>query len=554
MTAVHQPATVAATLPAALAVTVASRPDAVAVRTADGASSLTWRALEEQARRLAAVVRGLGVQPGDTVAVHLTNSLPFYVADLGVVLAGAVPVPIYATASAEQIAHVADDAGVVAAITEAAFAPRLLEGLAGRSEVPVLCVEPGIAGTFGWDDRLVAAAPLTDAELYPARADDLLTIIYTSGTTGRSKGVELTHAALLGATASVAAFAELGEDGGRVVSWLPLAHIAERVASYYGAVAYGLEVVVCPDPAAVAEVLPAARPTFFFAVPRFWEKLRAGIEAKIAALPEEIQQAYEARTPEILGALRQAVGLGEVRVASVGAAPCDPDLITFFHELGIPLGEIYGMTENAACCTVNPLGAVRIGSAGLPMPGVELRIGDDGEVEMRGPSLMARYRNLPDATVEAFTDDGFLRTGDIGRLDEDGYLWLFDRKKEISIGAGGKNMSPSAIEAAIASAGAEIGHVCAIGDRRPYNVALVVPDRDVVGEPEAWPDDLDARIAAAVERGNARLARVEQVKRFHVVRDAWLPGGRALTPTMKLRRRNVEADYAEAIQALYDEA
>lgn len=547
MTAVTPTTIQATTLPDALAATVAREPDAIAVRTLDGQASLSWAQLDDRARRLAAGLRRVGVQPGDTVGVLLTNDLPFYVVDLAIVLAGGVPVPIYATASPEQIGHVAADAKLRAAVTQAVFVPALSAGLHGHGDCPVICVEPAIADTLALDD-VAAGDPLE--HVHAADPSDLLTIIYTSGTTGPSKGVELTHGALMAATGAVAEFALLHE-GGRVISWLPLAHIAERIASYYAAVSYGLEVVVCPDPKQIAAYLPQVQPSFFFAVPRVWEKLRAGIEAKVAAQPAEVQQAFAARAPEFMAGLRQLVGLGEVKVAAVGAAPSDPETVQFFHEIGVPLGDIYGLTESAACCTSNPPGRVRIGSAGLPMPGMEVRIAADGEVETRGPALMRGYRNLPDATAEAFTADGFLRTGDIGRLDEDGYLWIFDRKKDVIISAGGKNMSPSNIEAAIKSGGPEIGHVCCVGDGRSYNVALVVPDPEVVGLPHEWPADLEDRLAAAVERGNARLNRAEQIKRYHLVRDVWLPGSEELTPTLKLRRKGVEQRYAAEIEALY---
>ncbi len=549
MTAVTPPlkATTPKTLTDALAATVSARPDEVAVRTLDRSTTRTWRELDAGARKLAGGLARLGVRAGDTVGVLLTNDVPHFEADLAIVLLGAVPVPIYATSSAEQIEHVATDAGLRAAVTQAAFAPVLLAGIGAREDCPVICVEPDVEGTLAW--ALIAERePLDHA--HPASPDDLLTIIYTSGTSGPPKGVELTHAALIAATGAVAQFANLS-DGGRVISWLPLAHIAERIASYYAAVAYGLEVVVCPDPKQVAAYLPQVQPSFFFAVPRFWEKLRAGIEAKVAGLPEEAQQAFAARVPEVVAGLRQLVGFGELQVASIGAAPSSPELIEFFHEIGVPLGEIYGLTECSACCTVNPVGQVRVGSAGLPMPGMEVRIADDGEVETRGPSLMRGYRNLPEKTAEVLTPDGFLRTGDIGRLDDDGYLWIFDRKKDVIISAGGKNMSPSNIETAIKSGGPQIGHVCVVGDGRAYNVALVVPDPDVVGLPDSWPADLEQQIDAAVERGNARLSRAEQVKRHLVVRDVWEPGTDALTPTLKLRRPNVLVRYSEQIEALY---
>jgi long-chain acyl-CoA synthetase len=526
--------------------TVAANPEGVAVRSLDESCSLTWAQLDVRARRVASGLREHGVGPGDTVGLLLTNDLPFYETDLGAVLLGAVPVSIYATASPEQISHVAGDAGFKVLVVEAAFQEVARAGLAEHPGCTLLVVDaaPGEPGAFD-----ATALPPLDLE-HPATPEDLLTIIYTSGTTGPSKGVELTNAALMSATNAVAQLAHL-ENGGRVISWLPLAHIAERIASYYAALGYGLEVVVCPDATQVAAHIAVVEPTFFFGVPRFWEKLRAGIEAQVATLPQPAQDAFLQGEPNVTGAIRAKIGLGSLQVANIGAAPSSPDLIEFFRNMGVPLGEIYGMTENCACCTVNPPDRVRIGSAGLPMPGVEIRVAADGEIETKGPTLMHGYRNRPEATAEAFTADGFLRTGDIGRIDADGYLWIEDRKKDIIISAGGKNMSPATIAAALTSGVPEIAHLCVVGDGRSYNVALIAPDPDVVGPPSDWDDALEKRIAAAIERGNARLSRAEQIKRYAIIRDPWVPGGRELTSTMKLRRAAVLQAYASEIEALY---
>lgn len=552
MTAVTVPdTTTPPTLLAAFHRTVERTPDAIAVRTLDSAVTRTWAGLDERARRAAAALRTLGVGPGDTVGLLLDNDIPFFEADLGAALLGAVPVSVYPTSSPEQIAHVASDAGFRVVVTRGAFAELARAGVAAVPGATLVSTDPGVDGALDWD-TLLAAEPLADEDLPHATGDDLLTIIYTSGTTGPSKGVELTHDALLAATAAVSQMAKTGpEVGGRVISWLPLAHIAERIASYYMALSNGLEVVVCPDAREVGAYLPQVQPTFFFAVPRFWEKLRVGLEAKIATLPQEAQDAIATGNPEVLAGLRAAVGLGQVELASIGAAPSAPELISFFHGLGVPLSEIYGLTECCAVCTSNPKEAIRIGSAGLPMPGVELRVAADGEVELRSPTLMRGYRNAPQKTADALTPDGWLRTGDVGRIDDDGYLWITDRKKDLIISAGGKNMSPSMIEATIKSGAPEIGQVVVIGDGQPYNVALVVPDPDVAGDPSTWDDALDARIAASIERGNAKLSRVEQVKRHTVIREVWLPGGVELTPTLKLRRAAILEAYAPQITALY---
>jgi long-subunit acyl-CoA synthetase (AMP-forming) len=320
-------------------------------------------------------------------------------------------------------------------------------------------------------------------------------------------------------------------------------------------------------------------PTWFFAVPRVWEKLKAGIEAAIAAMPDQqrglVERAVEraldcvwrrqrgepvpdaleqvvAEADPVFARLRAAVGLDAITSCSVGAAPVAPDVIAFFHALGIPLAEIYGQSEGCACATCNPPGAIKIGSVGPPLPGVELRLDEDGEVLIRGRHLMRGYRNQPEATKDAFTEDGFLRTGDIGALDEDGYLRIIDRKKELIINAAGKNMSPSNIEAAIKTHSPLIGQIVAIGDRRSYNVALIALDPDALAGRPAGDPSVQAEVAEAVARGNGRLARVEQIKRYHVLGEPWVPGGDELTPTMKLKRRPIAEKYAATIDALYD--
>jgi long-subunit acyl-CoA synthetase (AMP-forming) len=260
-----------------------------------------------------------------------------------------------------------------------------------------------------------------------------------------------------------------------------------------------------------------------------------------------------AKAEPIRAQLRAALGLDAAHSANIGAAPSAPELIAFFHAIGVPLAEIYGMSENAACCTCNPRDAIRIGTVGLPLPGVELRLADDGEVLTRSRTLMHGYRNRRQETAEAIDEHGWLHTGDVGELDGDGYLRIVDRKKELIINAAGKNMSPSNIEAAIKLRSPLIGQICVVGDRRPYNVALIVLDPDLAACRRADDPGVIAEIERAVGQGNQRLARVEQVKRFAVLDSAWAAGGDELTPTMKLKRRSIAEKYAREINALYSE-
>ena len=344
--------------------------------------------------------------------------------------------------------------------------------------------------------------PIVD-ELEP---DDMLTLIYTSGTTGPPKGVQLTHRNLMGLVGGVDEMLDLPERGAKIISWLPAAHIAERGAHYYLPVIKGVSVTICPDPRKIGDSLAAVRPTWFFAVPRIFEKLKAGIEASFAKLPDEqrvpAQKGLEAaiqkvrleqsgqEVPEELAAgvaqaeeamfkpLRQKMGLDELVACNVGAAPTPVEVLEFFHAIGIPIGELWGMSETCGVATCNPPSEIKIGTVGPPVPGVEIRLAEDGEVQVKASSVMPGYRNMPEKTAETFDEDGWLLTGDIGELDEDGYLKIVDRKKELIINAAGKNMSPANIESHLKSASPLIGQAAAIGDQRPFNVALIVLDPD----------------------------------------------------------------------------
>ena len=577
----------------AFARTVERVGDDLAIRDPERGVELTWSELAERTGRLAGGLAKLGVGKGDAVALLMSNRWEFIPTDLAAVHLGAVPFSIYQTSSPEQIAYVCRDAGARVAVVESTFLESFQRARAELPDLEHVVVVDGEGGTHtlaeleeldpGFDAGATAEA---------VEPDDLLTLIYTSGTTGPPKGVQLSHRNLMSLVAAVDGIIDLPERGARVISWLPAAHIAERGAHYYLPVVRGISVTVCPDPRRIVEFLPQVRPTWFFAVPRVWEKLKAGLEAMLAGLPEKqrvpaqkgldaalekvrLEQAGKPVPEEIAAAaaqadeamfagLRRNLGLDELVAVNVGAAPSPVEVLEFFHAIGVPIGELWGMSETCGVITCNRPGRIKIGTVGPPIPGAEVKLAEDGEVLVRSPFNMVGYRNLPEKTAETILDDGWLATGDIGELDEDGYLRIVDRKKELIINAAGKNMSPANIESHLKAASPLIGQAVAIGDRRPYNVALIVLDPDFApvwaaqqGIEGASIAELagDERVRVAVQEAvkaaNAKLARVEQVKKFTILPNEWVPGGDELTPTMKLKRRPIEEKYAAEIEALY---
>jgi long-subunit acyl-CoA synthetase (AMP-forming) len=281
-------------------------------------------------------------------------------------------------------------------------------------------------------------------------------------------------------------------------------------------------------------------------------------------VPEELERQVADADERLFSKLREMLGLDLALGVNVGAAPTPLEVLEFFHALGIELAELWGMSETCGVGSVNRPGAVKLGTVGQPSPGVEMKIADDGELLVRGEFLMAGYRNSPEKTAEALDDEGWLHTGDIGEIDDEGYLKIVDRKKEIIINAAGKNMSPANIEAAIKTSSPMIGQACCIGDARPYNTALIVLDADfapqwakqqgieaVSLDELATDPNVIAEIQSAIDAANAQLSRVEQIKKFTIVQGDWLPGGDELTPTMKLKRRPIAAKYEREIEEMY---
>ena len=582
----------ARTMPEAFRLTVADHSDRVAVRTKDDEVSLTWSQLRDRVDALAGGLARLGVGRGDTVALMLGNRPEFHIADLAAMTLGATPFSIYPTFTADQTAFVAGDAGAKLAIVEEQYLGRFE---VARMKLPALetvvvvdGAPAGTGGTVAWDD-VEGADPGFDAEPHwrAAGTEDVLTLIYTSGTTGPPKGVQLVHRNIMAAV-KVADDVIDFPDAARVISWLPAAHVAERNAHHYLPIVFGMTVTCCPNPREIVAFLPTVKPTWFFAVPRIFEKLKAGLEGHLSTqgeqtvawlqagrrkveleqagepVPEDVAATAAEGEEKLFSGLRAMLGLDEAISVNVGAAPTPRDVVVFFHAIGLQLGELWGMSETCGVGAVNPPGQVRIGTVGPPSLGVETRLADDGELLVRGDVVMTGYRNQPDKTAEALDADGWLHTGDIAELDDAGYIRIVDRKKEIIINAAGKNMSPANIESALKGAGPIIGHVAVIGDARPFNTALVVLDSDFAPafaaqqgiegrtlEELAGEEAVQAAVQAAVDKGNAELARVEQVKKFTIVPGDWLPGGDELTPTMKLKRKPIAEKYADVIEAMY---
>jgi long-chain acyl-CoA synthetase len=564
----------ASTIAEAFQVTARTHPERCALRLKDDELSLTWAEYADKVRRTAAGLAGLGLKRGSSLAIMLTNRPEFHWFDAAALHLGATPFSVYNTYAPDQVQYQVQDAAARILVTETAFLERVGD-LEGIDHLIVVdrdgdAVEDSAPDDFDFEAAWRAVQP-----------DDVLTLIYTSGTTGPPKGVELTHANLI---AAVNGFDEVigFPDDGRVVSWLPMAHIAERNCSHYLPMLLGFTTTCCPDPRQVVAYLPEVRPTWFFAVPRIWEKLKAAIEAGVAAeqdeakkqatewalrtglekvrleqagepVPEKLAQEYAKADELVLSEIREGLGLSDVESVNVGAAPTPREVIEFIHALGVPLAELWGMSETTAYGACNPPEKIKIGTVGPPAPGVEMKLADDGELLVRGAVVMRGYRNQPEQTREAIDSEGWLHTGDVGEFDDDGYLKIVDRKKELIINAAGKNMSPANIEAKVKASSPLIGQVIAIGDGKPYNVALITLDPDMApafarqhGE-EAVP----AEIQRGVDSANEAMARVEQIKKFKVIDAEWEPGGDELTPTMKLKRKPIHEKYGREIEALY---
>jgi len=445
-----------------------------------------------------------------------------------------------------------------------------------RDQLPklrqIILIDGDSEAAIGWPQ--VLGLGHLEAERSPAlfeetwrrvTADDLATLIYTSGTTGQPKAVMLTHRSLRYyqlAVFQVLPYEEWSGEGdiARIISYLPMAHVTGRTVDHWTPMAFPSTVAYCPDRLQLFQIAAQVHPTGLMGIPRVWEKLYAALRA---ALPDASPDAVRTWPEEVRQAVLARIGLDQCRAAVSGAAPIDPAIIEFFQALGLSLIEGWGMSELSNAATLTASGDARIGAVGKAFPGIELRVADDGEVLVRGPLLMRGYYKDPDLTAQTIDADGWLHTGDIGKLDADGYLKITDRKKELIITSGGKNISPALIEYEL-QRHPLIGQACAIGDRRNYVTALIVLDPEVapawagahgiqsssLAELAAHPEVL-AEIERGVAAANSHLARVEQVRRFQVLPNEWTAETGELTPTLKRRRRVIVDRYAPEIDQLY---
>ncbi len=564
--------------------------------------ALSWNQYRDRVRAAALGLHALGVAPKQ-FGVFLSRNRPEYlIVDLGLMHLGGTAVGLYNTLAPEQITYIANHCDAVVAVVEnAAMLARFQRGelpalrhvvlLEGASDDPSVI-------TF---DRLLALGrdahardPHAFDRLWHAvMPDDMVTLIYTSGTTGPPKGVIDTHRSVLWVSESVRRDSPSDETD-TALSYLPLAHAADRVLNYYYALTTGHTMVFCPELAQLFAMLLEVRPTGFGGVPRIWEKLHAGLTSGISKdpdeqrrrtvlgalevartvvameqrgepVPAELRQQRTAAEP-IFAALRAQVGLDRVRQTFTGAAPTPREVLEFFYAIGIPITEVWGMSELGVIASRNPRGRIKIGSVGIALPGVELRIAPDGELQARGGMVMRGYYKEPQKTAETIDQDGWLSSGDIATVDADGYYYIVDRKKELIITAGGKNISPSNLESLL-KANSLIGQVCVIGDNRAYLTALIVLDGQVApvwaaargiayhsfAELTSHPE-VRAEVERTVAALNERVSRVENIRKWTILPSEWTAESEELTPTLKLKRRVILQKYAPAIHEMYGEA
>jgi long-chain acyl-CoA synthetase len=585
------PALAAGTLCEAFQITARERGDAVALRLADDSISITWNAYAARVRALAEGLASLGVERGGAVALLLTNRPEVNLADTAAIHLGAASFSIYATNPPKANVPLFENSGARVLVTEPAF---LEVALATRQLVPtlehiVVVDGDGTQGDMTFDE--LAARTLDgfdfDACWQALEETDVVTLVYTSGTTGAPKGVQHTHLSLLYGLRGLEEFDHV-TAGGRVVAFLPMAHIAERWISHYGSMVFGHTITACPDPKQLAAALASARPTRMFGVPRVFEKLAAAVQGMAAADPDgPLADALAAGLARVraeqadggtssaknthdglteaqratLAAVRGKLGLDQLEWCCVAAAPSSVQMHEFYHAMGIPLLQIWGMSE-CIYSTCTPADRIRIGSVGHQVPGVEVRLADDGELLVRGPNLMAGYRNEPAKTAEAIDADGWLHSGDVAVQEGDFYR-VVDRKRELIINSAGKNMSPQKIELAVKDQCSLIAQVAAVGEGKLYVTALVVLDEDALMAYAAAHDlrpDVAAlsrdkgvcqQVADAITEANRGLARVEQIKTHTILPVAWIPGGDEVTATMKLKRRVITEKYRTQIDAMY---
>ncbi|HEX5918080.1 MAG TPA: long-chain fatty acid--CoA ligase [Nocardioides sp.] len=562
-------------------------------------STITWAETWELTRRVAAALIALGVEPGDPVAIMAANRTAHTLADYGAMTAAAVPMSIYNTLAQDQVAFIAGESRPVLGVLEDHDRyqrwEKALDEVDSVRHVVMLADADRVDDprVMTWPDLLARGEDTgaVDERIDRITPDLPATFLYTSGTTGNPKGVVLTHHNVM--YEAVSTLDAGGLDGPqRTISYLPLAHIAERILATYAPPFLGSHVHAIPDPAGLLGALGEVHPTAFFGVPRVWEKIKTGISAKLAEDPDpanqklvtdamaaglawtqaheygnemtpEVEEAFAKADEAILAFLRLLLGLDQVQWAASAAAPMPLEVAKFMGGLGLRVYDVYGMTETTGAFTSNGPDAFKLGTVGRPNPGIEVRLAEDGEILCRGPVNTPGYYKQEAATRNLIDEDGWIRTGDIGTVDEDGFYSVVDRKKELIITSAGKNIAPSNIENYLKESPI-VGHAMALGDDRSYVVAILTLDGEIAPLVAArmgveftdladlsTKPEIRAMAQAAVDKANERLSRPEQVKAWELLPDEWTAESEELTPTLKLKRRVVRTKYADVVDKLY---
>ncbi len=562
--------------------------------------TVTWSTYGRDVRRAARALIELGVQPGQGVSLIGQNNPEWLVADVGAIFAGAMPAGIYTTNSAEQARYITDhcEAKVSFADTPQQVAkfvaekdrlPRL-EAVVQMTGKPAADAGRGKLRVLGWAEFLALGDAVPDAELdarlRAQKPDDVCTLIYTSGTTGEPKAVMITHTNIVWTAGSLLPTLKLGPDDVSL-SYLPLSHVAEQILTIHGPMAMGSVVYFAESIEKLGENLAEVRPTVFMGVPRVWEKIQAKMQAagqnappmrkKLVAwarktgLAGGFAEQRSAKKPLlfpvakkiVFDKVRQRLGLDRARICVTSAAPISRDTLEFFLALGIPLLEVYGMSECTGPATYSPPERYRTGKCGVGLPGAELKVAEDGEICMRGKHVFKGYLKDAEATKNALDSEGWLHSGDIGTIDAEGFLQITDRKKDLLITAGGENIAPQVLEGHLKGIPV-VAQAVVIGDRRKYLAALVTLDPErlgaeaaLAGSPARNVDDaakcslFNKHLEKQIDTINEKLARVQTIKRFTIIPQEFTIDGGELTPTMKVKRKVVNEKYKLEIESLY---
>jgi long-chain acyl-CoA synthetase len=558
-------------------------------------STLTWAELRQRAAEFSEGLVALGLEPGDRMLIMMPSRPEHWIADYGAMHARAIPCTAYATLATDQIGFVAaHSAAPIVVLDGSGEVDRWLPVLADLPALKHVVVVDESALLIGeaaqhkqflpfsavlaiGRERLESNPSVFEQRWQRIKPDDPVAMMYTSGTTGDPKGVVLSHRNVLYEAVAIDDVVDV-DDFGKTIAYLPLAHIAERELSMYGAVLKISHIHLCPDPRQIGAALGPVHPPGIFGVPRVWEKLAAGVQAVLRTVEPERREAFERahaltleafdlqtagkQVPDdlaeqvaeadrtVLAPVRGLLGLDNIVRATSGAAPISVETLRFLTGLGSPLMEVWGMSETSGAATICAPGANRVGTVGRAIPGVDVKLAEDGEVFVRGPIMLLGYLQPDGSVVSPLDADGWLATGDVGVLDDEGYLTITDRKKELLITSSGKNIAPTMIESHL-TAHPMIGFAVAIGDRRPYVTALIVLDPDVVPADAAHSAEVRAAVDAAVHAANGKLARVEQIKKYKILAGPWTPDTGEVTPKLSLRRRVIHDRYAAAVDELY---